>query len=459
MALTYKVRCTCERTLVVGEKWFGKEIRCPHCQSAIKVPKAKVPGAAKPGAEPAQPEPKTNAAAAAQTAAPKQPTADAPKPAGAAAPASLKLKCACNRVLVVGAKFFGKKIRCPHCQRAVAVPTPKAHKAPRLDSGEEAKPPAEKEPEQEGRTDQADSAAKPEPAPPKEAESGSSLVGDVDGLKIEFEAPAEMAVSREDSVGDFGDLDPALKLEAEQYASAESEAEDQQETASAAPDQPPGEQAEDKAQPTVELDTEGPTECPHCRYELPPGSVFCVNCGTDLKTGRKLRRARAEGTKSKVKYEYDPPEEGACRFCEKEGVQVVQVSRSEIVKSRRFLKVLGKELDTKKPSQQELDDAAAAKMGDGEDIPVCEPCGKQLKIGPGKFAALEKKAKKKEAVEKEEEGSEEGQEDEEEKEEKTEEKAEETGEEAAGSASEQEAKPGLFGRLFGKKKAKSGTGE
>ena len=163
--------------------------------------------------------------------------------------------------------------------------------------------------------------------------------------------------------------------------------------------------------------------------------MFCVNCGTDLKTGRKLRRARAEGKQAKVGYEYDPPRDGTCRLCEKAHVQVVEITSSEISKSRRFMKALRRELDTQNPSEEELAEALKAKLRDGEEAAVCEPCTKLYKIGPKKFAALVEKAGAEEEAPKEE------------------------GEAGVGKGDKGEDKPkdkpGLLGRLFGKNKAKS----
>ncbi len=35
--------------------------------------------------------------------------------------------------------------------------------------------------------------------------------------------------------------------------------------------------------------------CPECRAELKPGAVLCVNCGFDLKAGKRLKTSRSEG--------------------------------------------------------------------------------------------------------------------------------------------------------------------
>ena len=322
-------------------------------------------------------------------------------------PPKLKFKCACEQIFIADERLFGKKIRCPKCKRAVRVPVPPGStptaaaepvdpSAPVPDAE-----PVEPEPE-------------PEPVPAEPDDGSGAVKASADGLEIVFEDPTEIEVAHTESL--FGDVEPlpGQTPEVEFITPAAIPAAGAPAAAPAAEGEPAGEGQPD---PTTL------TSCPHCGQDLPPASVFCINCGTDLRTGRKMRRAAAQAGEGRS---YDPPEEGNCCLCGAEGVLVVLVQREEFVESKKVMKLVRKDMDVKKPSDHELQTALSVKIGGGESRPLCGKCTKTYKIGPRKFT---------EFIWDEELGE-----------------PAETGDKAG--EEKPKKKGGLFGKLFGKKEKK-----
>jgi hypothetical protein len=48
-----------------------------------------------------------------------------------------------------------------------------------------------------------------------------------------------------------------------------------------------------KAEAAIDVPKATSKPCPHCHSTLPTGSVFCVHCGTDLRTGRQVKSGKA----------------------------------------------------------------------------------------------------------------------------------------------------------------------
>ncbi|MEZ6117348.1 MAG: hypothetical protein R3C28_12335 [Pirellulaceae bacterium] len=102
-----QVKCSCGKSLAVPDKYAGKRIKCPGCESALTVP--------------------------AQTAAAK--------------PAAISVKCKCGKTLGVKPELAGKKVKCPTCQAVLAIPAVAAVGA--TTSGSQAKPAAIAKPERD----------------------------------------------------------------------------------------------------------------------------------------------------------------------------------------------------------------------------------------------------------------------------------------------------------------------
>jgi len=310
-------------------------------------------------------------------------------------------------VFVVDDKWLGKKIRCPKCSNVVQLPKPKG--APAAPAASAAEPSADA-PQAPAATPEPEPAAEPvaEPAAEPEAESGAepeeagkrdikgtvkkehlgergALVAEADGFRLEFEDPSELKISAEDALGFVGDDPAADEADSSQQLALDTGA-DSEPAAEGAEGAP----AEDGHKEPVDL--ENLTECPHCSSELTPGSVFCINCGTDLRSGRKMRKAKVEEEKKEEEeeakdYEYEPPTEGKCLICEKDGIEVVQITREEFLESSRFIKFASKDLDGR-ASESDVRMAARAKIKDAPLSPVCQKCGRKHKIGPRKFKDL-----------------------------------------------------------------------
>lgn len=95
-----QVKCSCGKSLAVPDKYAGKRIKCPGCESALTVP--------------AQ--------------------------AAAAKPATISVKCKCGKTLGVKPELAGKKVKCPTCQAVLAIPAAAAIGATAY--GSQAKPAA-----------------------------------------------------------------------------------------------------------------------------------------------------------------------------------------------------------------------------------------------------------------------------------------------------------------------------
>ena len=50
----------------------------------------------------------------------------------------------------------------------------------------------------------------------------------------------------------------------------------------------------------------GTRKCPNCKADLQNGAQFCVECGTTLATGTKIKSANSPGAKAKKRIELDP---------------------------------------------------------------------------------------------------------------------------------------------------------
>ena len=298
-------------------------------------------------------------------------------------PAKFKLRCVCDQIFIVDERFFGKKLRCPSCKRAMAVPIPEGAKpaeapteapAAEAEAQVEAPAPAEETPAEEAAEEEPEAPAEEAPAAPADDDHDDGpkvLKASAGG--IEFEDPTEMTVEPTDMTFGDGSAEPGLALDADAGAAAPAA------EPAGAPDE--GEVAGTGHEDPTKLD-----KCPHCSNPLTTGSVFCVTCGTDLRSGRKLRKVTVE--KEETGLSYDPPVEGQCCMCQEEAVQVVMVSRGEFLESKRVMKVVSKDVESKKPTEQELQTALTVQIGGGEERPLCEKCAKKLKIGPKKFADL-----------------------------------------------------------------------
>lgn len=340
------------------------------------------------------------------------------------------MKCGCGKQFKVDDAWLqewgGKKIRCPGCKAVISVPKPapavQPTPAPAAETTEEESPADAATEGQEG----GEALAEEEEAPPARGPL-SVTIGD---MTVEFEDPTETDVAPEESVGMVpndlaqeegqGIAPPADGPEPQPQPQPQPAATEEPPAAAAAPAAVAEEGGEVPAAAGdhEETDPSDLTKCPHCATKVEPGTVFCVHCGTDLKTGRKLRRAKAENEGGG--YEYDPPTEGACRYCSGEDVMVIEVPRQELMDSKRFMKAVRKGVGKKSVSDKDMQIAASVRIGGGESITVCESCARELKVGPKKFSDL-------------------------------------TPEEEA-PEDEDKKKGGLFGKLFGKKKAGGGSG-
>ena len=310
-------------------------------------------------------------------------------------PSKYKVTCTCSQMFVVDDKWLGKKIRCPKCSNVVQLPMPKGAAATPAGSAVAAEPrpvaasqapavavagPAtepEDEPEESEKRDIKGTVKK------EHLGERGALVAEADGLRLEFEDPSELKISAEEALGFVG-ADPA----ADDGSQPQQLALDTGAAPAPAAEGAGAEPAEGGHQEEVDLDSL--TECPHCSSELTPGSVFCINCGTDLRSGRKMRRAKVEEEEKeeeKKDYQYEPPNEGKCLLCEKTDIEVVQVSREEFLDSSRFVKFASKDLDGR-ASDSDIRMAARAKIKDAPLSPVCQKCGRKYRIGPRKFKDL-----------------------------------------------------------------------
>ncbi len=281
-----------------------------------------------------------------------------------------KFKCACEQIFIVDDKWFGRKIRCPKCQRPVKVPVPPGFKR-EAEPGEPtagADAPATANGDQEGV-----SAEEPEP-------EQKTLKASAGGLEIEFEDPADMPVAADEAM--FAAPELGMGVADLTGAAAGGEASATDETMA-----PASETVSGGGEPSgAQIDPSTLTSCPHCDNDLAPGAVFCVNCGTDLRSGRKLRKVIVEEEDTGPSYE--PPVDGKCCMCGEEAVPVVEVPRDEFAASKRVMKVVRKLVDSKDVTVQELQTALSVKIGGGLTRPLCEKCAKKFKIGPRKFADL-----------------------------------------------------------------------
>ncbi len=50
----------------------------------------------------------------------------------------------------------------------------------------------------------------------------------------------------------------------------------------------------------------GKPRCPNCKADMPHGAQFCVECGTALATGTKVKVAMPASSKTKKKFEMEP---------------------------------------------------------------------------------------------------------------------------------------------------------
>ncbi len=106
-----QVSCQCGKQGRVPDEYAGKKIKCSACGSFMAVPRA---GKAEPAKKPSAP---------------------------AAKPALIKFPCPeCDKPMQAKAEFAGRKVKCPSCQSAVAIPNPEEEVEPEEEMEEEESP-------------------------------------------------------------------------------------------------------------------------------------------------------------------------------------------------------------------------------------------------------------------------------------------------------------------------------
>lgn len=90
--------CSCGKSFQAKPELAGKTVKCPSCGSAMKIPAAQAAA--------------TNAAGA------KKPATAAAAPAAA----SIRVACTCGKAFAAKAELAGKRVKCPGCGEAIAIP-------------------------------------------------------------------------------------------------------------------------------------------------------------------------------------------------------------------------------------------------------------------------------------------------------------------------------------------------
>ncbi|GEM_PF-5438137 len=148
---------------------------------------------------------------------------------------AIAFSCACGKTLKAKDEWAGKKIKCPSCGQAVKIP------AGGGDSPSRAARPSSKS-----------AAARPPSGGPKTAKKA---------------VPVQKAASEDIDL--LPDEPPPKKAEADPMTDGEMFTEEQASSL----------QALTKA-------------CPFCKKPIYEGAPLCINCGTDLKTGKKIEKKR-----------------------------------------------------------------------------------------------------------------------------------------------------------------------
>jgi len=102
------VSCPCGKQLRVKDEHGGKKVRCPDCQQVLPVPGAKQAADPVTSRMAAEPSPPKMAGATLH---------GAPQP-------TIAVACECGKRLAVKSDHAGKKVKCPACQKVLAVPRP-----------------------------------------------------------------------------------------------------------------------------------------------------------------------------------------------------------------------------------------------------------------------------------------------------------------------------------------------
>ena len=159
------------------------------------------------------------------------------------APSRITVTCPCGKKLAAPATAAGKKVLCPKCNQELTVPVPA------------------RKPSCAG--DQADAAAGVIRFGPGRAAQARSASDGRSGFAVEAPPP-----------------EPAMSEALRAAASSE-----------------PAEKEDEYGL--------GKPRCPNCKADMPHGAQFCVECGTALATGTKVKVAMPASSKTKKKFEID----------------------------------------------------------------------------------------------------------------------------------------------------------
>ena len=323
-----QVRCACGKTLVLAPKWIGKRIRCPFCKDALTIssgaltqsvaavvdkpaPSPRPPEPTSPSPPQAEPEvteleatepvateptepppPQADEAADAldldveldltteSVPAPEPPSEPAPEPEPASSPPDAD-DGALDLDVELDLTAAGQSDAPPEQEE----PTPAEHP-----------PPAQPEEPlvQEELEIEVSESAEPSASADAEADDipppGPSAT-DVGDLDIEFVDP-----SSDDQALD-GDLIPDAPAETEDVTEAPGvlsvteQAEAMSVEGILVDEHRPEHMAAEHKKPEETAESEGDKDetrpCPHCEKPIAADAVFCTECGTDLKTGKK----------------------------------------------------------------------------------------------------------------------------------------------------------------------------
>jgi len=169
-------------------------------------------------------------------------------------PSRITVTCSCGKKLAAPATAAGKKVLCPKCNHEITVPAP---------------------------------ARMPSSVPPGGSERGAPVIKPMPGPASYASAPA---APQKPAAAPKNDL--AFDIEAPQP-----EPEMRREPLRAASLSSPAGKDDEYGL--------GKPKCPSCKADMPHGAQFCVECGTALATGAKIKSA-APTSKTKKRFEIDP---------------------------------------------------------------------------------------------------------------------------------------------------------